>query len=86
MEIAFVVLFGLAAGLLVGILVARTGLGCLILCAIPVAMIVYVSWWQGQNPDSLNSTSALAFVFEPLWPSLGALAGFLAGKALRSSS
>jgi hypothetical protein len=49
-----------------------------------VAMIVYVAWWQGENPDKLRSTSGLDFIFGALWPSLGALAGLFAGDGLKS--
>ncbi|HEX8626242.1 MAG TPA: hypothetical protein VF782_14370 [Allosphingosinicella sp.] len=47
-------------------------------------MIVYVAWWQGENPDKLRSTSGLDFIFGALWPSLGALAGLFAGDGLKS--
>lgn len=47
-------------------------------------MVAYISWWQSQHPESLRSTSALDFLFGPLWPSLGAIAGFYAGKLLVS--
>lgn len=75
---------GFAAGLLIGRLVGRPRLGCLILFAVPVAMIAYISWWQGEHPENLRSTSALDFFFGPLWPSLGALGGFYMSKWLRS--
>ena len=75
---------GLAAGLLVGLAVQRPKLGCLVLLAVPVAMIFYISWWQGEHPENLRSTSALDFMFGPLWPSLGAIAGYYAGRWLRS--
>ena len=75
---------GLAIGLLVGVAVRKRKLGCLILLAVPVAMLFYVGWWQGQHPENLRSTSALDFMFGPLWPSLAALAGFYAGQWLRS--
>jgi hypothetical protein len=75
---------GLAAGLLVGLLLPRPKIGCLVLLAVPIAMIGFVSWWQGQHPENLTSTSGLDFVFGPLWPSLGALGGYFAGIWLRS--
>ena len=76
-------LCGLVVGLLVGVVVRKPALGCLIMLAVPAAMIAWVAWWQSQNPDQLRSTSALDFVFAPLWPSLGALAGYIAAQLLR---
>lgn len=69
---------GFGAWLLVT--VARPKLGCLILLAVPVAMIAYVSWWHGQHPENLRSTSALDYLFGPLWLSLGALTGYCAAS------
>jgi hypothetical protein len=83
MTIELLLVCGFVFGLLVGIAVARPGLGCLILVAVPVAMIVYIYGWQSENPDKLRSTSALDFIFGPLWPSLGAIGGLLAGRLLR---
>lgn len=77
---------GFATGLLVGLLNLPDKLGCLILTALPVAMVVYVAWWQGQHPESLRSTSGLDFLFGPLWPSAGAVAGFYVVKWVRSRS
>ena len=75
---------GLAAGLLVGWFIRKPMVGCLVLLAVPVAMICLISWWQGDNPDNLRSTSGLDFFFGPLWPSLGAIAGYYAGRWCRS--
>ena len=83
MSIELLILCGFVAGLLVGVAVRKPGLGCLILLAVPVAMIVYIYWWQGENPDKIRSTSALNFIFGPLWPSLGAIGGYFAGRLLR---
>ena len=38
---------GFLAGAIVGITIAKEKLGCGILLAVPIAMIVYVGWWQG---------------------------------------
>ena len=57
---------GSVTGLLVGILVPRPKLGCFVLLAVPAAMIFFISWWQGEHPENLRSTSALDFVFGPL--------------------
>ena len=84
MTIEFLVVAGLVAGLLIGVAVSKPGQGCVLLLAVPVASFAYIWWWQSQNPDKLRSTSALDFVFGPLWPSLGAVAGFFAGILLRS--
>jgi hypothetical protein len=75
---------GAAAGLLVGMILPRPKVGCVVLLAVPVAMIFFISWWQGQHPENLRSTSGLDFVFGPLWPSLGAVAGYFAGTWFRS--
>jgi hypothetical protein len=75
---------GSAIGLLVGFVFHRPKLGCLVLLVVPVAMIFFISWWQGQHPENLRSTSGLDFVFGPLWPSLGAVAGYFGGSFIRS--
>jgi hypothetical protein len=71
---------GFAAGLVVGILISRPKLACVVLLVVPVAMIFFISWWQGEHPENLRSTSALDFIFGPLWPSAGAIAGYYAGR------
>ncbi|WP_221714211.1 hypothetical protein [Sphingobium xanthum] len=85
MTIGMMMLYGAMAGLVVGGLFSSQRLGCSILLAIPITMIVYVSRWQSANPEALRSTSGLDFVFGPLWPSIGALGGFYAARALRSA-
>lgn len=75
---------GSLLGLLVGLLFARGKLGCSVLAAVPVAMIFFISWWQGQHPENLRSTSALDFVFGPLWISVGALGGHYLGRRIRA--
>ena len=74
---------GAAVGILVGIFFPRPKFGCFVLLAVPVAMIFFISWWQGEHPEDLRSTSGLDFVFGPLWPSLGAVGGYCAGMWLR---
>jgi hypothetical protein len=63
----------LVCGFVVGLLMVlpHPKVGCVGLPTVPVAMLAYIWWWQGQNPDKLRSTSALNFVFGSLWPSLG---------------
>lgn len=50
---------------------------------VPIGMVAYIAFWQWQHPEDLRSTSALDFMFGPLWPSLGASAGYVAGGGLR---
>ena len=84
MTIGVLIAGGFLAGLLVGVIITRLKLGCAVLLTVPVAMILYLSWSQGQNPDNLRSTSGLDFLFGPLWPSLGAIVGLFVGRLLRS--
>lgn len=84
MTIDLLLLYGTIAGLIVGVIIPRQRFGCVTLLIVPVAMIVYVSRWQAAHPDDLRSTSGLDFIFGPLWPSVGALAGFYAARALRA--
>ena len=74
---------GLGIGFLIGITLPRPRIGCVALLVVPVAMILFIGWWQGQHPENLRSTSGLDFVFGPLWPSLGALGGYYVGRWLR---
>lgn len=74
---------GSLLGLFVGLLFAKPKLGCSVLAVVPVTMIVFISWWQGQHPENLRSTSALDFFFGPLWISLGALGGNYLGRWMR---
>jgi hypothetical protein len=76
-------LIGLVAGLLIGLLIGQKRTGCIVLLIVPIAMIVYISYWQQQHPENLRSTSGLDFMFGPLWPSLGALIGLYVGRYLR---
>ena len=75
---------GVVVGLLVGLSLPQPKLGCIVLLVVPVAMMFFVGWWQGQHPENLRSTSGLAFVFGPLWPSIGAAGGYCVGIWLRS--
>ena len=86
LSIEGLITLGSLAGLLLGMAVPKQKIGCLILLAVPIAMFFYVGWWQSEHPENLRSTSAVDFLFGPLWPSLGALAGFYAGRWLRSLS
>jgi len=75
---------GGAAGFVIGTLLPRFRFGCPTLLVIPVARYFFVGWWQDQNPDLLRSTSGLQFIFGPIWPGMGAIAGYPVGKELRS--
>lgn len=77
-------LAGAIVGLLIGLIAPSERLGCSLLGIVPVAMIVFIAVWQGQNTQSLRSTSALEFIFGPLWPSLGGFGGLLLGRVVRA--
>lgn len=76
MTIDMMLLFGGIAGLVIGVVFPRRGIGCFALILIPIAMLVYIICWQTAHPEGLRSTSSLDLVFGPLWPSLGALFGY----------
>jgi uncharacterized membrane protein YfcA len=67
---------GAAIGILIGLFAKDKRSGCALLTAVPVLMVAYVFYWQWQHEDQLRSTSGLEFIFGPLWPSLGAFAGY----------
>jgi len=85
MTIEAMLTFGVAAGLAVGLIAPRERTGCLMLLAVPIAAFAYVWIWQAQHPESLRSTSSLDFLFGPLWPSIGAVCGYVAGRIGRRS-
>ena len=84
MTIEALLVGGSIVGLLAALLITNSRLGCAVLWIIPIAMIVIVIVDQQLHPENVRSTSALDFVFAPLWPSLGAIAGYAAGRLLRS--
>ena len=75
---------GFIVGLFVGLATRNRRVGCTFLFAVPVSMIGYIVWWQSQHPENLRSTSALDFMFGPLWPSVGAYVGFEIAKWMLS--
>lgn len=79
MSFEMLALCGAAVGLVLG-LALRVRLGCMLLAAVPVGMFAYAYWSQAAHP---TSTSALALVFVPLGPTLGAVGGFIAAQAAR---
>jgi len=76
-------LIGLGVGIAIGLLAPNQRVGCVGLLVVPLAMIAYIGWWQGEHPENLRSTSGLDFIFGPLWPSLGALVGLFLGIFIR---
>ena len=83
MTIEMMLLAGAAAGLLIGVIFRNPRLGCGMLWIVPIAMIAYVYAWQSAHPENIRSTSGLDFIFGPLWPSLGAAAGWVVGTIVR---
>jgi len=83
--ITMLLILGGLAGLVVGVVLPTQRSGCIALLAVPVAMLVYIHRWQAAHPESLRSTSGLEYVFGPLWPSLGAIGGFVLGRMLRAA-
>ena len=83
MTIEAMLIVGFVAGLLIGIVLASPKVGCAALLLVPITTIVYIGVWQSQHPENIRSTSALDFVFGPLWPGIGAVAGFVAARAAR---
>ncbi len=80
MTIELLLTVGILIGLTAGYFISDQQKGCLALLIVPAGMIGYVFWWQMQN----NTHDALSFLFGPLWPSLGAAAGYFIGRFLRS--
>lgn len=81
MTITAWILLGALAGGAIGHFSRR---GLVALLTIPVGMIAVVLIYHAVYAGELRSTSALDFVFGPLWPTLGAVPGFHAARALRS--
>lgn len=86
MSIEILLIIGGVVGLLIGIAAPNVKVGCFVLFLIPVAIIVYIAVWQSQHPENIRSTSALDFIFGPLWPSLSGLCSFGLMRLLRSSA
>ena len=84
MTIEMLIFCGALLGVSVGFVAQNPRFGCVILLAVPAAMIVYTGVWQATHSEHLRSTSALDYIFGPLWPSLGALGGFLLGICFQS--
>lgn len=83
MTIEMLLIVGALAGIVIGLSFKTPNLGCAALGIVPLAMIAYIYAWQSAHPESLRSTSGLDFVFGPLWPSLGAMGGYVVGTAIR---
>lgn len=83
MTIEGMLISGAFIGLLIGLFSPSGRAGCITLWIVPVGMIAYIAVWQWQHPEKLRSTSALDFMFGPLWPSLGAVVGYVGGGGVR---
>ena len=57
-------------------LIPRAKTGCAALLIIPFVMIVYTVIELNDTSRRPDALDALLYVFNPLWPSLGALVGF----------
>ena len=57
--------------------------GCAVLLMVPVAMLFVVHTELSEPSRRPDALDALGYLFGPLWPSLGAIAGFLMGRAAR---
>lgn len=75
---------GGVTGFLFGLLALNRQAGGILLALVATGMIADVAVWQAMNPESLRSTSALDFIFVPLWPSLGAFGGWAVGAFVRA--
>lgn len=73
---AVLLLTGFLAGLMLSLTLRNRRFGCFSLAMIPVGAWSYVDWWQSQHPELLRSTSGLEFLFVPVPPMIGALAGY----------
>lgn len=83
MTIEAMLTIGAVIGFMIGLGAPRKRTGCLALLIIPLGALLYTGIWQGQHPENLRSTSALDFIFVPLWPSFGAVAGYVLGRLVR---
>lgn len=82
MTITQLILAGALAGLAVSLVPSRKT-GCMVLWLVPLAMLIAVSIELSDPERVPDALDALLFVFGPLWPSLGALAGFTLGRVVR---
>jgi hypothetical protein len=76
LSVETLLIVGFIAGVLGGLFLGSKRVGCWIMAIVPIAAIGYVSWWQGQNPEGIRSTSGLEFVFVPIPPTIAALIGY----------
>ena len=61
-------------------LVPNKKMGIGLLCAIPIAMIVFIYIELADPSRQGDAMDGLAYIFGSFWPSAGALIGFLVGK------
>ena len=83
MTIEAMLRIGAVIGFMIGLGVGRERTGYLALLIIPTGALLYTWLWQGQHLENVRSTSALDFVFLPLWASIGAAAGYALGRVVR---
>jgi ABC-type uncharacterized transport system permease subunit len=84
LEIGALIIIGFVVGIFVGVMIPSHKVGCFALLPVPIIMVAYISQWQSQHPENLRSTSGLDFIFGPLWPSAGAIAGFYLVRLVRA--
>jgi hypothetical protein len=77
------VLFGVIAGLLVGLASRSDKAGCVVLMLAPVVVVACTAVEQLIFPERIAAFSGLDFVSDPFWFTLGALCGLIAGRLLR---
>lgn len=82
MTMANLVLFGAIAGLLIGLASRSDKSGCVISMSIPVFVVACTVVEQRLYPERITAFSGLDFVSDPLWFTLGAACGFIAGRVL----
>ncbi len=82
MTIELLLIAGMFAGLLASLLPSGK-IGCGVLLLVPVAMIGFVYFELADPARRPDAQDALAYVFGPLWPSIGAIAGFALGRWVR---
>jgi len=77
LSVEALLIIGFIAGVLGGVLLGSRKVGCWVMAIVPIGAIVYVSWWQGQHPENIRSTSGLDFMFVPIPPTIAALLGYV---------
>lgn len=86
LSIKQLLLVGLIFGLILGFPSMISNARKWLLLAVPIIAIGYAAWWISENPGikEEQATWALIYIFVPLWPSVGALAGFGISRIARN--